>query len=274
MNLKEWTGAKVASLILLVVTAAIALALAAVVLYVGFGGGNIADLSAMSLDDILDLYGSLFAGEVGKGLSIFGWACVLLASICVLGVLRRFCPYFYNSMKVVRGWMSYSTLKKTLRTEVFSEPVEFRDMLGGEFGVLVSSSENWASESNATWVCFFTKSELSLSENNAACRPVCIPSRFVRYLNLKPMKVSDGQLKMYRPITAFELVLFDGRTITVGFATPEEVSSLKWSVMSMLPNAECVEDGSIDRKACRKLNWDFKKKYSFRFGAFRRDFLD
>lgn len=92
--------------------------------------------------------------------------------------------------------------------------------------------------------------------------------------NLKPMKVSDGQLKMYRPITAFELVLFDGRTITVGFATPEEVSSLKWSVMSMLPNAECVEDGSIDRKACRKLNWDFKKKYSFRFGAFRRDFLD
>lgn len=73
------------------------------------------------------------------------------------------------------------------------------------------------------------------------------------------MKVSDGQLKMYRPITAFELVLFDGRTITVGFATPEEVSSLKWSVMSMLPNAECVEDGSIDRKACRKLNWDFKK---------------
>lgn len=103
MNLKEWTGAKVASLILLVVTAAIALALAAVVLYVGFGGGNIADLSAMSLDDILDLYGSLFAGEVGKGLSIFGWACVLLAAICVLGVLRRFCPYFYNSMKVVRG---------------------------------------------------------------------------------------------------------------------------------------------------------------------------
>lgn len=66
MNLKEWTGAKVASLILLVVTAAIALALAAVVLYVGFGGGNIADLSAMSLDDILDLYGSLFAGEVGR----------------------------------------------------------------------------------------------------------------------------------------------------------------------------------------------------------------
>lgn len=49
---------------------------------------------------------------------------------------------------------------------------------------------------------------------------------------------------------------------------------MKWSVMSMLPNAECVEDGSIDRKACRKLNWDFKKKYSFRFGAFRRDFLD
>lgn len=179
MNLKEWTGAKVASLILLVVTAAIALALAAVVLYVGFGGGNIADLSAMSLDDILDLYGSLFAGEVGKGLSIFGWACVLLAAICVLGVLRRFCPYFYNSMKVVRGWMSYSALKKTLRTEVFSEPVEFRDMLGGEFGVLVSSSENWASESNATWVCFFTKGELTLSENNAACRPVCIPSRFV-----------------------------------------------------------------------------------------------
>lgn len=102
---------------LLVVTAAIALALAAVVLYVGFGGGNIADLSAMSLDDILDLYGSLFAGEVGKGLSIFGWACVLLAAICVLGVLRRFCPYFYNSMKVVRGWMSYSALKKTLRTD-------------------------------------------------------------------------------------------------------------------------------------------------------------
>ena len=63
MNLKEWTGAKVASLILLVVTAAIALALAAVVLYVGFGGGNIADLSAMSLDDILDLYGSLFGWE-------------------------------------------------------------------------------------------------------------------------------------------------------------------------------------------------------------------
>ena len=151
MNLKEWTGAKVASLILLVVTAAIALALAAVVLYVGFGG-NIADLSAMSLDDILDLYGSLFAGEVGKGLSIFGWVCVVLAAICVLGVLRRFCPYFYNSMKVVRGWMSYSTLKKTLRTEVFSEPVEFRDMLGGEFGVLVASSENWASESDATWV--------------------------------------------------------------------------------------------------------------------------
>lgn len=177
-------------------------------------------------------------------------------------------------MKVVRGWMSYSALKKTLRTEVFSEPVEFRDMLGGEFGVLVSSSENWASESNATWVCFFTKGELTLSENNAACRPVCIPSRFVRYLNLKPMKVSDGQLKMYRPITAFEMVLFDGRTITVGFATPEEVSSLKWSVMSMLPNAECVEDGSIDRKACRKLSWDFKKKYSFRIGAFRRDFLD
>lgn len=87
-------------------------------------------------------------------------------------------------------------------------------------------------------------------------------------------EVSDGQLKMYRPITAFELVLFDGRTITVGFATPEEVSSLKWSVMSMLPNAECVEDGSIDRKACRKLSWDFKKKYSFRIGAFRRDFLD
>ena len=222
----------------------------------------------------LDLYGSLFAGEVGKGLSIFGWACVLLAAICVLGVLRRFCPYFYNSMKVVRGWMSYSALKKTLRTEVFSAPVEFRDMLGGEFGVLVSSSENWASESNATWVCFFTKGELTLSENNAACRPVCIPSRFVRYLNLKPMKVSDGQLKMYRPITAFEMVLFDGRTITVGFATPEEVSSLKWSVMSMLPNAECVEDGSIDRKACRKLSWDFKKKYSFRIGAFRRDFLD
>jgi hypothetical protein len=83
MNLKEWTGAKVASLILLVVTAAIALALAAVVLYVGFGGGNIADLSAMSLDDILDLYGSLFAGEVGKGLSIFGWACVLLGPVGV-----------------------------------------------------------------------------------------------------------------------------------------------------------------------------------------------
>lgn len=38
--------------------------------------------------------------------------------------------------------------------------------------------------------------------------------------------------------------------------------------------AECVEDGSIDRKACRKLSWDFKKKYSFRIGAFRRDFLD
>lgn len=53
MNLKEWTGAKVASLILLVVTAAIALALAAVVLYVGFGGGNIADLSAMSLDEAI-----------------------------------------------------------------------------------------------------------------------------------------------------------------------------------------------------------------------------
>ena len=35
-----------------------------------------------------------------------------------------------------------------------------------------------------------------------------------------------------------------------------------------------VEDGSIDRKACRKLSWDFKKKYSFRIGAFRRDFLD
>lgn len=67
-------------------------------------------------------------------------------------------------MKVVRGWMSYSTLKKTLRTEVFSEPVEFRDMLGGEFGVLVASSENWASESDATWVCFFTKGELTLSE--------------------------------------------------------------------------------------------------------------
>lgn len=50
--------------------------------------------------------------------------------------------------------------------------------------------------------------------------------------------------------------------------------ALKWSVMSMLPNAECVEDGSIDRKACRKLSWDFKKKYSFRIGAFRRDFLD
>lgn len=139
---------------------------------------------------------------------------------------------------------------------------------------VVASSENWASESDATWVCFFTKGELTLSENNAACRPVCIPSRFVRYLNLMPMKVSDGQLKMYRPITAFALVLFDGRTITVGFATPEEVSSLKWAVMSMLPNAECVEDGSIDRKACRKLGWDFKKKYSFRIGAFRRDFLD
>lgn len=41
-----------------------------------------------------------------------------------------------------------------------------------------------------------------------------------------------------------------------------------------LPNAECVEDGSIDRKVCRKLSWDFKKKYSFRIGAFRRDFLD
>lgn len=35
-----------------------------------------------------------------------------------------------------------------------------------------------------------------------------------------------------------------------------------------------IEDGSIDRKACRKLSWDFKKKYSFRIGAFRRDFLD
>ena len=86
MNLKEWTGAKVASLILLVVTAAIALALAAVVLYVGFGGGNIADLSAMSLDDILDLYGSLFAGEVGKGLSIF-W----LGLCRVGGYLRTGC---------------------------------------------------------------------------------------------------------------------------------------------------------------------------------------
>lgn len=61
----------------------------------------------------------------------------------------------------------------------------------------------------------------------------------IKLLSTETMKVSDGQLKMYRPITAFELVLFDGRTITVGFATPEEVSSLKWSVMSMLPNAEC-----------------------------------
>lgn len=115
--------------------------------------------------------------------------------------------------------------------------------------------------------------ELSLAENNAACRPVCIPSRFVRYLNLKQMKVSDGQLKMYRPVTAFELVLFDGRAITVGFAKPEAVSVLKYEVMSMLPNAECVEDGSIGRREYRKLRWEFNKKYSFRINAFRNDFL-
>lgn len=85
--------------------------------------------------------------------------------------------------------------------------------------------------------------------------------------------VSDGQLKMYRPVTAFELVLFDGRAITVGFAKPEAVSALKYEVMSMLPNAECVEDGSIGRREYRKLRWEFNKKYSFRINAFRNDFL-
>lgn len=95
MNLKEWTGAKVASLILLVVTAAIALALAAVVLYVGFGGGNIADLSAMSLDDILDLYGSLFAGEVGKGLSI-------LAGFVSCWRLSAYWVYFGDSVRILQ----------------------------------------------------------------------------------------------------------------------------------------------------------------------------
>lgn len=273
MNLKEWTGSKVLSVVMLTLTAAIVLALDAVVLFIGFGDGNIANLDQMDFAAIRGLFSSLVAGDVGKGLSIFSWVCVALAAICILGVIRRFCPYFFNSMKVVRGWMTYGQLKKVVRTEVFGEPIEFEDMLGGDFGVLVGSSENWANDNDVRWLCFFTKGELSLAENNAACRPVCIPSRFVRYLNLKQMKVSDGQLKMYRPVTAFELVLFDGRAITVGFAKPEAVSALKYEVMSMLPNAECVEDGSIGRREYRKLRWEFNKKYSFRINAFRSDFL-
>ena len=273
MNLKEWTGSKVVSVVMLTITAAIVLALDAVALFIGFGDGNIANLDKMDFGIIKGLFSGLIAGEVGKGLSIFSWVCVALAAICILGVIRRFCPYFFNSMKVVRGWMTYGQLKKVVRTEVFGEPIEFEDMLGGDFGVLVGSSENWTNDNDVRWLCFFTKGELSLAENNAACRPVCIPSRFVRYLNLKQMKVSDGQLKMYRPVTAFELVLFDGRAITVGFAKPEAVSALKYEVMSMLPNAECVEDGSIGRREYRKLRWEFNKKYSFRINAFRSDFL-
>lgn len=53
----------------------------------------------------------------------------------------------------------------------------------------------------------------------------------------------------------------------------EAVSALKYEVMSMLPNAECVEDGSIGRREYRKLRWEFNKKYSFRINAFRSDFL-
>lgn len=47
MNLKEWTGSKVVSVVMLTLTAAIVLALDAVVLFIGFGDGNIANLDQM-----------------------------------------------------------------------------------------------------------------------------------------------------------------------------------------------------------------------------------
>lgn len=139
MNLKEWTGSKVVSVVMLTLTAAIVLALDAVVLFIGFGDGNIANLDQMDFAAIKGLFSSLVAGDVGKGLSIFSWVCVALAAICILGVIRRFCPYFFNSMKVVRGWMTYGQLKKVVRTEVFGEPIEFEDMLGGDFGAYWSA---------------------------------------------------------------------------------------------------------------------------------------
>lgn len=76
MNLKEWTGSKVVSVVMLTLTAAIVLALDAVVLFIGFGDGNIANLDQMDFAAIRGLFSSLVAGDVGKGLSIFSWVCV------------------------------------------------------------------------------------------------------------------------------------------------------------------------------------------------------
>ena len=90
MNLKEWTGSKVVSVVMLTITAAIVLALDAVVLFIGFGDGNIANLDKIDFGIIKGLFFGLIAGEVGKGLSIFSWVCVALAAICILGVIRRF----------------------------------------------------------------------------------------------------------------------------------------------------------------------------------------
>lgn len=76
MNLKEWTGSKAVSVVMLTITAAIVLALDAVVLFIGFGDGNIANLDKMDFAAIKGLFSSLVAGDVGKGLSIFSWVCV------------------------------------------------------------------------------------------------------------------------------------------------------------------------------------------------------
>lgn len=67
MNLKEWTGSKVVSVVMLTLTAAIVLALDAVVLFIGFGDGNIANLDQMDFAAIGGLFSSLVAGDVGKG---------------------------------------------------------------------------------------------------------------------------------------------------------------------------------------------------------------
>ena len=78
MNLKEWTGSKMVSVVMLTITAAIVLALDAVVLFIGFGDGNIANLDQMDFAAIRGLFSSLVAGDVCKGLSIFSWVCGLL----------------------------------------------------------------------------------------------------------------------------------------------------------------------------------------------------
>ena len=54
LNLKEWTGSKVVSVVMLTITAAIVLALDAVVLFIGFGDGNIANLDKMDFGIIKD----------------------------------------------------------------------------------------------------------------------------------------------------------------------------------------------------------------------------